>query len=637
MTNEKSYILLEKSKSLFTISLILLIYSLISILMYSILGITLEWFGFKAYALTIVPFAIMAIVALFAVFYSSFFTRMIKDNEARELLKQQKRQSSFELTDNVKYEGERLFNLYQQYGSYAVSIISAILIISLVIYFRKFYVINSSFYAEVTTPLQISFTALISAFFSFFSGAFCIGQSREKYFRVLRPVGGWLLFSAFISFLIFISTVFSYLNLEQGYDILIEPIKYIRYFIIAILYILGGEFLLGMLAEIYRPRLNTSWQPPFESKILSLFTEPGGIIKNFANTLDYQFGFKITKTSVYSFAENYLIPLAIIWVLIFWSFTTIVNVESNENAVRERFGKLVQGADEKVEVLYPGIYFKLPWPFENVKKISITRIYESNLLNKIKIKEPEVMLWLESHHTDDSKYLVAAKNINKNSDVTPVALLNVSVSIQYRIKKGKVFDFIYSSNNAIKNFELFSKSAITEYLASSDMSKVLSNQRSDISSDLKKVIQKTIDKAKLGIEILHVNFHNAHPPTNVSAAYQNVIAAKEKKQKAILEAEKEAVIKKYTTATLVNSLKLESESYKASKIKISEAEGVRFTTQSKSYNIMPKLFKYKTYFDFLENDCKNVRKYIFSDSIKKRVYEVNMEKAEKLDLLDPEF
>jgi hypothetical protein len=49
---------------------------------------------------------------------------------------------------------------------------------------------------------------------------------------------------------------------------------------------------------------------------------------------------------------------------------------------------------------------------------------------------------------------------------------------------------------------------------------------------------------------------------------------------------------------------------------------------------MPKLFMLKNYLDFLEKDCKDVRKYIISSDLKGEVFELNLEEKERLNLFD---
>ena len=47
------------------------------------------------------------------------------------------------------------------------------------------------------------------------------------------------------------------------------------------------ELVVNFIIEFYRPRSLGESRPVFESQLLSLFTEPGGVLRNIASALDY--------------------------------------------------------------------------------------------------------------------------------------------------------------------------------------------------------------------------------------------------------------------------------------------------------------------------------------------------------------
>ena len=96
------------------------------------------------------------------------------------------------------------------------------------------------------------------------------------------------------------------------------------------------------------------------------------------------------------------------------------------------------------------------------------------------------------------------------------------------------------------------------------------------------------------------------------------------------EAEKalaEGSIKNMTITT-------EAQAYKYEVSNVAIAEAFRFRQQLAAYKQQPMLFKLRTYLDFLENDCKELRKFILSSNIPYQIYELNMEEKPALDLLD---
>ena len=57
------------------------------------------------------------------------------------------------------------------------------------------------------------------------------------------------------------------------------------------------EVLLTLLLEIYRPRVKGQLaRPLYDSRVIGLLTQPESLFTTAAQTLDYQFGFKVSET-----------------------------------------------------------------------------------------------------------------------------------------------------------------------------------------------------------------------------------------------------------------------------------------------------------------------------------------------------
>ena len=79
---------------------------------------------------------------------------------------------------------------------------------------------------------------------------------------------------------------------------------------------------------------------------------------------------------------------------------------------------------------------------------------------------------------------------------------------------------------------------------------------------------------------------------------------------------------------------LQAEAYKSEQIKVSEAEIKRFRQRLVGYRAMPEMYILNSKLEFLETDCKDVRKYIVPDTSQYDVYVINLEEKQRLDLLD---
>jgi regulator of protease activity HflC (stomatin/prohibitin superfamily) len=81
----------------------------------------------------------------------------------------------------------------------------------------------------------------------------------------------------------------------------------------------------------------------------------------------------------------------------------------------------------------------------------------------------------------------------------------------------------------------------------------------------------------------------------------------------------------------------EANAYSYKVTKVSKAESERFNKQLQAYAVMPFIYKLRTYLSLLENDAKDIRKFIVSSTLPYEVYELNFEQKQRLDLIDADL
>jgi len=657
----------DNSKLMTKLSVLGGIGSLILAILILILGIATKFAGSDTFNLAIVPYLLATLFAFSAMVYGLMSTSAAREEEEKLLLENRKKNNILSIEEDVRFTAGRSFENYKKYAPYVLAGLGAIIIAAIV---PNFYSAWAARPEEIKNlPANAINSAFVSGLFmllSVFAGAFLIGQSRTKTFRWLQPLGAWLILGFVVLLTAGVSTLLTNKFLPQA-D------YYTSRTIIVIYMILGAEFIFNLIVEFYRPRTIEEPHPIFESRLLALFTEPGGVVRNVADTLDYQFGFKVSGTWIYHFMEKALFPVFIILVIILWAFTCIQEVGPNEVGIEQRFGRIVS------KELDPGIYLTLPYPFGKVDRYSYSQINEVTVgghgdehdeeeeeeapddghgHNKPKAKKhkeeiPRIILWAKKHADDETKYLVAvkpnavfteaaakigSKQILSQSNATPVSFLGAEIPIQYRIKKDKLRNFAYNYRDAKHILQKIGEMEASRYFASVDFMSVMSYDRSKASETLHSRIQKAVDDIDLGVEIVKVNLLGVHPPVgDVSKSFQNVIEARENRETQILAA------KAYRSSTLPMiqaqkaSIISTAQAYKYRVQTVAKAESERFEKQLKAFKIMPDIYKLRTYLSFLEKDTANIRKYIVSSSMPYQVYELNFEEKQRLDLLDADL
>jgi regulator of protease activity HflC (stomatin/prohibitin superfamily) len=635
----------DRARLVVKLSLIGGILSAVFFTLVMVIGIVNENFvGSDVFALALIPCTMSMLFAAAAFIYGLLNKYAAIENEEKFLLENRKQNRALDVEEDVRFTSGRSFDNFRKYAPYVLTILAALAMGFLLFVFARYWSIRVAGRAMPLNSLNAALISMILALISIFSGAFFVGQSRTASFRWLRPLGSWLIVAAAIFFGAGVSSIFNYYQVPAADG----KIANVAWWIFAIL---GVEFLTSFIIEFYRPRTLEEPRPLFESRLLTLFTEPGGVMRNMAEALDYQFGFKVSGTWIYAFIEKSLFPLVIVWAAILWFSTSIYEVNPEEIGIRERFGRVVSTTP-----LEPGIYFELPWPFGNINRFSCTRLREvvagikDNAITAT-TKTPEAILWTKTHITGENYFIVAVeadKTTHKESpeatdaqsrhgreNVAPVSLLGLHMPVQYRIRKSGIIDYAYKNRDPDLILKRISEQVATEYMASCSLMHIMADSRHQAANEMHRRIQRQADAENLGIEIVAVNILDVHPPVEkVAPEFQAVIGAMEKKETMILNAQADAeVILPEAEARYLEILQT-ANSYKYNTVKVAEAESLRFSKQLESYRAMPEMFKLNSLLSLLEKDTANIRKFIISSSMQNEIYELNFEEKERLDLID---
>ena len=514
-------------------------------------------------------------------------------------------------------------------------------------------------FAQAANPMPLAILGVCCCIGVLIAGSFFVGASREPGCRWLRPSGAWLFFTGFLFLAAGIALFLEFFGKAvDTADITVARIAMVILFILAI------ELVFSFVIEFYRPRMPGEAERPLpESRILALFTEPGGVARNVAASLDYQFGFQVSEAWFYRFLERTVVPLLVIMAVALWLQTCVVVVSTEENGIKERFGEVVSK-----EPLPPGLYFKLPAPFERMQRFPVEHVqtivigghdeeaqheeeeepeddghgHAQPKRDKKKEKEHEerVVLWSTAHSEEkEPAFIVAMRQVEQQRIASDgngapplsIGLLSAHVPLYYKVKD--MYANSYNHNDPGKTLKNIATREFLLYMASADFTDLLGNKRHEAGEELRKRIQKAATDVNLGVEIVFVSLAGLHPPVSVGGAYDHVVASREAKAEEILKAEAYAAGSEPAVQGVKAELIHRAEAYKQEKVQVSQAEAQRFESQLMSYNASPRLFKLNSYLEILSGSS-SARKYILATANAKEVLELNLEKKMNASLLD---
>ncbi len=612
--------------------------------------------GSDLFSLAAVPYSIALLFSVAAMIYGMLGSSAAQEAEEKLLLDKRLESRALNVEEDVRFTAGRSFENYRRFAPYVLALLGAVLVAVLLIVFHNYWGGRLNGKTAPENALNAAVLSFIMMLISVFAGAFFVGQSRNTSFRWLRAVGGWLLAGFGVMFASMIVSVFTH----NGVTLLDGYAAKVVFWIFAVL---GAEFIVSFIIEFYRPRTFKETQPIFESRLLSLFTEPGGVMRNIALALDYQFGFKVSGTWLYSFIERSFFPVILFWAVILWGFTMIHEVGPSEVGVRVRLGKVVSQ-----ELLQPGIYWTMPWPFGRIDRYSCTEVQQvvvgehadshadaeedapddGHGHGKSKKDDGEkpmaVVLWTNPHGGEANNFIVAVapeggdRATSEERSAASISFIRMEIPIMYRIRPDGVMDYAFKNLNPRETLLKIGEQATTEYLASVSLMRIMAEGRMEAEKEIASRVQILADQHELGVEILGVTILDSHPPVEkVAPAYQNVIGAMEEREATILKAEEYRVKTLPAAESRAQRIEADAASYSFKITTVAAAESERFKTQLDTYKVMPGMFRLKAYLDFLEKDCSSIRKFVVASGLENEVYELNFEEKERLDLVDTDI
>lgn len=333
----------------------------------------------------------------------------------------------------------------------------------------------------------------------------------------------------------------------------VEPL--FAYLMRLVLILVGIEFTANFILDFYRPRSEEAIaRPSFDSRLLGLISEPGSIAKSIADAINYQFGFEVSSTWFYQLLQRWLFPIMVFTCAAVVLLSSIVIVDADEQVVVERFGR---HASDPPRVLDPGLHLKWPAPIDVAYRVPVRRIGELVIGEATQAEDNDPtkpIIWTESHeYLPELMLLVASPQLTdlsldeserdnraRRTESVAVSLLMVSVPIEYRIKN--ILDYLYRYQDPVKLMEEIAYQFLSDFAASVDIDELIGPSRERFNQHLRDHIQRRLDEAQCGIEIVFAGIRGAHPPADkqVAATFQSVVSAQTNMAATINAAEGEA-------------------------------------------------------------------------------------------------
>ncbi len=275
--------------------------------------------------------------------------------------------------------------------------------------------------------------------------------------------------------------------------------------------------------------------------------------------------------------------LIAIVVVIIWMGTGIFIVQEGQQAVITRFGRYnaTVGA---------GFNWRLPYPIERHEVVNVTQIRAVDVGRDTVIRTTGLK---------ESAMLTEDENI-----------VEIKFAVQYRLNDARAW--LFESKNPQDAVVQAAETAVREVVGKMRMDSALAEERDQIATRVRALMQVILDRYKIGAEVVGINLQQGgvRPPEQVQAAFDDVLRAAQERERAKNEAQAYANDVVPRAVGAASRLAQEAEGYKARIVAQSQGDAQRFKLLQAEYARAPQVTRDRLYIEGMQQVYSSVTKVL---------------------------
>lgn len=298
-----------------------------------------------------------------------------------------------------------------------------------------------------------------------------------------------------------------------------------------------------------------------------------------------------------------IIFLVMIVIAIVWAGTGFYTVGPDQQAVLRFFGKESGTASGGLHWYYPS-----PIGQRNVVAITTTRRLELGF------------------RSGADGFTVAQSVTNESLMITgDVNIVDVQAVIQYKISD--LSDFLFKVDDPGdpdrgippgqpdgRTLRDIAESALRQVVGARNIDDVLTTEKEQVQTDVLFKMRELAREYETGIDVLQVLLQNVNPPLEVQSAFEDVVRAREDRERLINLAEAyeaSEIPKALGEAAKVTEA---AEGFKTGRIARAQGEADGFEAILEGYLLSPEVTRQRLYLEAMEDILPGITKFILSDS-----------------------
>ncbi len=273
-----------------------------------------------------------------------------------------------------------------------------------------------------------------------------------------------------------------------------------------------------------------------------------------------------------------LIILAVI--AVFWLIQCVYTVQPDERGVELRFGK------PREEVSMPGLHFHI-WPMDRIEFVKVTE-QQRNIGGR------------SSAGSTAGLMLTGDQNI-----------VNVQFSVLYTVTNPQ--SYLFNLETPDETLQQVAESAMREVVGRRPAQDIYRDKRQEVATEVRNIIQDTMDRYGSGISINAVPIEDVSPPREVADAFDEVQRAEQNEDQQVEEANQYANQQLGQARGRAAQIREEAAAYKDRVVKEAEGEAQRFISIYDEYVKAPEVTRKRLFLETMESVIGNSNSIIIDD------------------------
>jgi len=278
---------------------------------------------------------------------------------------------------------------------------------------------------------------------------------------------------------------------------------------------------------------------------------------------------------------------------VLWLASGLYTVKPDEVGLNLIFGRYVGSTQ-------PGLNYNLPYPIGSVIRPSVTTVNTT-----------EIGFRSSEGRARNSQRDLAEESLMLTGDEN---IVDINFAVQWQVNPAKAANFVFNIQEPETSIKAVAESAMREIIGKRNIQAILTTERGAIESDVKQLMQDTLDTYGAGVVIRLVQLQKVDPPAQVIDAFRDVQAARQDQDRARNEAETYASKVVPEARGEAARIQQESEAYRERVVAEATGQASRFSQIYAEYKKAPAIIRERMYLEMMERVLAGAEKTIIDQN-----------------------